>query len=86
MVPDFMKSIKTFYLETYKDQFFIETPPFFEFFMWTEVFFQGPLMLWSIGGLLRGEANFNAIARMDSEISSFLPDDFQSIFTLPLIP
>jgi hypothetical protein len=60
-----MKNIKAFYVETYKDQFFIKTPPFFEFFMWTEVFFQGPAMLWSIGGLLRGEADFNSIAQTD---------------------
>jgi hypothetical protein len=59
IVPTFMKNIKTFYVETYNDQFFIETPPFFEFFMWTEVFLQGPVMLWSLGGLLRGEAHFS---------------------------
>jgi hypothetical protein len=55
MVPTFMANIKAFYLDTYKDQFFVQTPPFFEFFMWTEVFVQGPVMLWAIGALLRGE-------------------------------
>lgn len=55
MVPEFMVNIKAFYLNTYHDQFFVQTPPFFEFFMWTEIFFQGPVMLWGIGALLRGK-------------------------------
>lgn len=62
-----MKSIKAFYLETYKDRFFMDTPPFFEFFMWTEVFFQGPVMLWSIGALLKGE-----------DVPDSIPHDSQS--------
>jgi hypothetical protein len=56
LVPEFMANVKKFYLDTYKDQFFVQTPPFFEFFMWTEVFIQGPVMFWSLGGLLRGES------------------------------
>jgi hypothetical protein len=55
MVPDFMVNLKSFYINTYKDQFFVNTPPFFEFFMWTEIFLQAPVMLWGVGALFRGE-------------------------------
>lgn len=50
-----MVNIKKFYLDTYKDLFFVNTPPFFEFFMWTEVFFQAPVMAWGIVALHRSE-------------------------------
>jgi hypothetical protein len=48
-----MAGIKDFYITTYQDQFFIQTPPFFEFFMWTELLYQTPVMIWGIGALLR---------------------------------
>ena len=78
-----MRNIKAFYLEKYKDQFFIDTPPFFEFFMWTEVFFQGPVMLWSIGGLLRGEIHFNPTAQTERTISVFLPTPHARLLPSP---
>jgi hypothetical protein len=50
-----MQSITDFYIDTYNDLFFIGTPPpFFEFFMYTEMLIQVPVMIWGIGGLLRG--------------------------------
>jgi len=48
-----MNGIKEFYINTYQDQFFMKTPPFFAFFMWTELLYQTPVMIWGIGGLLR---------------------------------
>jgi hypothetical protein len=55
MVPGFMLSLKNFYINTYKDQFFVETPPFFKLFIWSELFFQAPVMFWALGGLYRSE-------------------------------
>ncbi|RKF80172.1 hypothetical protein GcM1_196039 [Golovinomyces cichoracearum] len=53
LVPAFMKKAKGFYVERYKDRFFIDPPPFFKLFVWSEVFVQAPVMLWSLGGLYR---------------------------------
>jgi hypothetical protein len=56
MIPAWMLSITEFYINTYNDLFFIGTPPpFFEFFMYTEMFVQVPVMIWGIPALLRGE-------------------------------
>jgi hypothetical protein len=56
MIPAWMLSITEFYINTYNDLFFIDTPPpFFEFFMYTEMFVQVPVMIWGIPALLRGE-------------------------------
>jgi hypothetical protein len=55
LIPGWMQSITDFYIDTYNDLFFIGTPPpFFEFFMYTEMLIQVPVMIWGIGGLLRG--------------------------------
>lgn len=54
-VPGFMLSLKNFYVNTYKDQFFVQTPPFFKMFMWSELLFQAPVMMWALGGLYRSE-------------------------------
>ncbi|KAH8590529.1 transmembrane protein 6/97 [Bisporella sp. PMI_857] len=54
LVPDFMKRISTFYVETYKDQFFVHHPPFFTAFLVTEVVFQLPVCLWAVPNLLKG--------------------------------
>jgi hypothetical protein len=56
MIPAWMLSITEFYINKYNDLFFIGTPPpFFEFFMYTEMFVQVPVMIWGIPALLRGE-------------------------------
>ncbi|TQS32513.1 hypothetical protein Golomagni_07167 [Golovinomyces magnicellulatus] len=57
LVPAFLKKAKDFYVERYNDQFFINSPPFFKLFVWSEVFVQAPVMLWSLGGLYRIRAN-----------------------------
>ncbi|PMD13757.1 hypothetical protein NA56DRAFT_415282 [Hyaloscypha hepaticicola] len=54
MIPAWMQSITDYYIDTYNDLFFIGTPPpFFEFFMYTEMFVQVPVMIWGISALLR---------------------------------
>lgn len=54
LVPSFMVSIKEFYITTYKDQFFISTPPFFKLFTWLELVYQAPVLIWAIPNLYRG--------------------------------
>ncbi len=55
MVPGFMQTIKAYYVNTYKDQFFVDTPHFFKAFIWSELLFQAPVMIWAIGALLRSK-------------------------------
>ncbi|RKF76500.1 hypothetical protein GcM3_078027 [Golovinomyces cichoracearum] len=57
LVPAFLKKAKGFYVERYKDRFFIDPPPFFKLFVWSEVFVQAPVMLWSLSGLYRNSPN-----------------------------
>ncbi|TVY44765.1 putative membrane protein [Lachnellula subtilissima] len=58
MVPSFMLSLKNYYIDNYNDRFFVETPPFFKLFIWSELFFQAPVMLWALGGLYRNSPKF----------------------------
>lgn len=53
LVPTFMANLKSFYINTYNDQFFIDMPLFFKTFMWTEILYQAPVSLWAIFALLR---------------------------------
>ncbi|CZR62660.1 related to integral membrane protein [Phialocephala subalpina] len=55
LVPAFMENLKSFYINTYNDQFFINTPLFFKTFMWTEILYQAPVSLWAIPALLRND-------------------------------
>jgi hypothetical protein len=54
MIPSFMHRLRAYYVNTYKDQFFVNTPPFFKAFMWSELLFQAPVMIWAVGALYRG--------------------------------
>ncbi|KAG4436266.1 hypothetical protein IFR05_008248 [Cadophora sp. M221] len=53
IVPGFMKALKFYLINTHHDQFFVHTPPFFRAFIWSEVLYQAPVMLWSLGALRR---------------------------------
>lgn len=55
LVPDVLTSIKDFYINTYQDQFYVQTPPFFKLFLWIELLYQVPVMIWGLGGLYRSE-------------------------------
>lgn len=48
-----MASIKAYYISTYNDQFFISPPPFFKLYMWFELLYQAPVMLWAIPNIFR---------------------------------
>lgn len=54
LVPTFMTKISSFYIETYNDLFFINHPPFFQIFIWSELFYQFPTGIWAISNLLKG--------------------------------
>ena len=53
LIPAWMTGITDFYVNTYHDQFFVNTPPFFNFFLYTELFIQIPTEIWAIGALRR---------------------------------
>jgi hypothetical protein len=56
-----MLSLKSYYITTYKDLFFMDTlgnahfePPFLKMFIWSELVFQAPTMIWGVYGLWSG--------------------------------
>jgi hypothetical protein len=55
LVPSFITKLGNYYVETYKDRFFIEgnTPPFLKAFLWSELLYQFPTGLWAVRGLLK---------------------------------
>jgi hypothetical protein len=53
LIPAWMTGITDFYVNTYHDQFFIKSPPFFDFFLYTELFIQIPTEIWAIAALRR---------------------------------
>ncbi|CAG8979442.1 hypothetical protein HYALB_00011955 [Hymenoscyphus albidus] len=53
LVPDILTSLKDFYVNTYHDQYYVNTPPFFKLFLWIELLYQVPVMIWGLGGLYR---------------------------------
>ncbi|KAL3428509.1 membrane protein SPAC56F8.07 [Phlyctema vagabunda] len=55
IIPDFMSDLRTWYIVTYHDLFFVSPPPFFVFFAWLELLFHVPVAFWSVGGLWRGD-------------------------------
>lgn len=63
-VPDFMKSLMFYLEDTYHDQSFSQMQPFFKAFIWSELLFQLPVMLWSLKSLYQG---------MHSHLSTFGP-------------
>jgi len=79
MVPGFMQTIKLYYVDTYKDQFFVDTPNFFRAFIWSELLFQAPIMIWAIGALLRSK---HEKARLALE---FFPDTLIDSPKVPIV-
>jgi hypothetical protein len=56
-----MLSLKSYYITTYKDLFFMNIPgnthfepPFLRMFIWSELLFQAPAMIWGVYGLWTG--------------------------------
>lgn len=53
--PQFMTDIRTFYIETYRDQFFTGPPAWFGMYAWMEALYHLPLSFWAVGALMRSE-------------------------------
>jgi len=53
-----MLDITEFYIKTFNDQYFINEPVWFHFFMLSELLIQVPVMVWGVGALLRGMSSF----------------------------
>ncbi|TAQ83048.1 hypothetical protein B7494_g8629 [Chlorociboria aeruginascens] len=51
LVPAPLTSLKAFYMQTYKDLFFVAPPPFFKLFMGLELVYHVPVSLWALKGL-----------------------------------
>jgi EXPERA (EXPanded EBP superfamily) len=52
--PSFLTAIQTHYINTYKDRFFIDPPPFFTTFAALEAVYSLPLSVWAVRAILRG--------------------------------
>jgi hypothetical protein len=59
--PQFITDIRTFYINTFHDQFFIKPPAWFTVYMWMELLYHTPLSVWAIGALLRGASMIIAV-------------------------
>ncbi|KAK3109879.1 hypothetical protein LTR53_016410 [Teratosphaeriaceae sp. CCFEE 6253] len=53
--PDFMQTIRTFYIETYHDKFFTQPPAWFMMYVWFELLYHVPVSVWAIGAILRDD-------------------------------
>lgn len=60
--PHFLDSMRAWYITTYKDQFFIQPPAWFDIYMRMEALYHLPLSVWAIGALLRGGSIVPAFA------------------------
>lgn len=54
--PTFTLAIRDYYIDTYRDRFFIDPPLWFKGFMLLELVYHLPLSLWAIPAILRGES------------------------------
>ncbi|KAK5200694.1 hypothetical protein LTR16_005222 [Cryomyces antarcticus] len=53
--PQFLTQLRTWYITTYRDQFFVTPPAFFNLYMWLELLYHVPLSVWAIGALIRDD-------------------------------
>jgi hypothetical protein len=52
--PAFITELRKYYIATFRDQFFIAPPAWFDLYIWMEFLYHVPLSIWAIGALLRG--------------------------------
>ncbi len=55
MKPHALDTLRTWYIATYRDQFFVHPPAWFNMYMWMEALYHVPLSLWAIAGLLKSK-------------------------------
>lgn len=54
LIPSFLTTLRTWYIKTYADKFFISPPAWFIFYTWMELLYHVPLSLWAIQALWKG--------------------------------
>ncbi|KAF2237042.1 hypothetical protein EV356DRAFT_497335 [Viridothelium virens] len=55
MKPAIVSQIRTWYITTYRDQFFVKPPAWFNAYTWMEAIYHMPLSGWAVGALLRDD-------------------------------
>ncbi|KAG9965108.1 hypothetical protein KCU61_g1985, partial [Aureobasidium melanogenum] len=53
--PAFMTNLRTWYITTYRDQFFSSPPAWFDTYIWLEALYHVPLSFWAVPALLRDD-------------------------------
>ena len=53
--PDFITTLREWYITTYADRFFSQPPAWFNMYMYMELIYHVPLSFWAIGALVRGK-------------------------------
>jgi hypothetical protein len=56
LVPKFSANLRTWYINKYRDQFFIDPPNWFHVYVALEAVYHLPLSIWAVGALLRDDA------------------------------
>ncbi|KAF7195284.1 Sigma intracellular receptor 2 [Pseudocercospora fuligena] len=51
LVPKFMTDLRTWYIATYNDQFFVKPPAWFTLYIWMELIYHIPLSLYAVQAL-----------------------------------
>jgi hypothetical protein len=83
LVPTFMSNIIKFYMEQYNDLFFVNHPPFFTAFMWSEALYQIPVGIWAIPNLLNGLSLLKHVFRELELAETFLGTPKVPLVLLP---
>ncbi|KAF1813317.1 hypothetical protein P152DRAFT_415194 [Eremomyces bilateralis CBS 781.70] len=52
---EWMKALRLYYIQTYKDFFFIDPPAWFGTYMWMELIYHLPLSLWAVPAIIRDD-------------------------------
>ena len=52
--PEFLSTLRAFYIDMTKDQFFTRHVPFFTLYIWMELLYHLPLSIWAIVAIPRG--------------------------------
>ena len=50
-----MNDLRTWYITTYHDRFFVTPPAWFNAYMWMEAVYHLPLSVWAVRALLQGK-------------------------------
>lgn len=56
--PEFITTLREWYITTYADRFFTQPPAWFNMYMYMELIYHVPLSFWAIGALIRSKWPF----------------------------